>query len=140
MKRLIFDTSVYVHYLRRGDLASVVESITARGVVHLSAVVAEELLVGAPSDRAVHFLLALVNRFSSVGRLEVPEREDWLRAGQAIRRLGRERGYELVRRARLTNDALIAAAAFRTGATIITRNAEDFALLRPYLPVAVVPM
>ncbi len=49
--------------------------------------------------------------------------------------LGRRHGYELVGRARLTNDALIAASALSLGATIVTGNAADFALLQEYLAV-----
>ena len=137
MRRFIFDTSVYVAYLRSGDLARVLETATSWGLVHLSVVVAEELLVGAPSKRAVGFIQEFVDRFHNVGRLEVPLRSDWLRAGEAIRRVGQKHGYELVGRSRLTNDALIAATASRLGATIVTRNSRDFELLRGSLPARV---
>lgn len=137
MKRLIFDTNVYVAYLRSGDLAQVLETTTSRGTVHLSIVVAEELLVGAPSTRAVRFLQRLIDRFDSVGRLEVPVRSDWLRAGEAIRQVAQRQGYELVKRSRLTNDALVAATASRLGAILVTRDAEDFMQLQDYLPATV---
>jgi predicted nucleic acid-binding protein len=138
VKRVIYDTGVYVDYLRRGDHARTVETATGLGLVHLSAVVAQELIVGAPDRASLHFLERLVERFDAVGRLVVPVRLDWLRAGRAIREVGRRYDYELVGRARLTNDALILASALRIGATLVTRNLGDFALLREHLAVAVV--
>ena len=136
--KVIFDTSVYVDYLRSGKLAHIVEGRAGQAVVHLSAVVAQELLVGAPDRKAVRFLEGLVNRFNAMGRLVVPEIQDWMRAGSAIRQVAQRHGFEQVRRARLTNDALILASGLRLGATILTRNADDFALLRGHLPAAVV--
>ena len=138
MRRVIFDTSIYVAYLRHGDLARAVETTTRLGIVHLSVVVAEELIVGAPDRQSLLFLERLVERFDAVNRLAVPTRLDWLRAGQAIREIGRRDGYELVGRARLTNDALITATALRLGATVVTRNLDDFARLQEQMVVAVV--
>ncbi len=138
MRRVLFDTGVYVGYLRRGELAPVLEGRPTQRIVHLSMVVAQELLVGAPDRRAERFLENLVRRFEELGRLEVPNSTDWIRAGKAIRKVGQHVGYEQVRKARLTNDALIAATALRLGATILTRNAGDFAVLHDYLPAMVV--
>lgn len=138
MKRVIYDTGVYVDYLRRSDHAQSLETTTGMGLVHLSAVVAQELIVGAPDRAALRFLERLVERFDAMGRLAVPVRLDWIRAGRAIRELGRRHGYDLVGRTRLTNDALIMATALRIGATVVTRNAGDFARLRDYLDVTVI--
>lgn len=138
MKRVIYDTGIYVDYLRRGDYARTVETATGLGLVHLSAVVAHELMVGAPDRAALRFLERLVDRFDAVGRLVVPVRLDWLIAGRAIREVGRRHDYEVVGRARLTNDALILATALRIGATVVTRNVDDLTLLREQISVAVV--
>jgi predicted nucleic acid-binding protein len=138
VKRVIYDTGVYVDYLRRGDHARTVETATRLGIVHLSAVVAQELVVGAPDRAALRFLERLVERFDALGRLAIPGRLDWLRAGRAIREVGRRHGYEEVGRARLTNDALILATALRIGAALVTGNAGDFALLRQHLAGVVV--
>lgn len=138
MRRVIYDTGIYVDYLRTGDLSPTLEKSTAMGVVHLSAVVAEELLVGAPNRLALRFLERLVDRFDAVNRLAVLVRVDWLRAGRAIREVGQRHGYAMVGRARLTNDALILATALRIGATVATRNARDFVVLWEYLSAPVV--
>jgi predicted nucleic acid-binding protein len=138
VRHVFYDTGIYIDYLRRGDHARTVESATGMGIVHLSVVVAQELLVGAPDRTSLRFLEHLVERFDAVGRLVVPARLDWLRAGRAIREVGRRYDDELVGRARLTNDALILASAFRLGATLVTRNVGDFTLLREHMDVAVV--
>lgn len=140
MRRVIYDTGIYIDYLRRGDRAQTVETSTALGIVHLSAVVAAELLVGAPDQSALRFLERLVDRFDAVGRLAVPLRVDWLRAGHAIRHVGQRYGYDVVGRARLTKDALIMATALRIGAAVVTRNVNDFVLLHEYLTVPVVDL
>lgn len=137
MTRVLVDTSVYVDYFRDGRWSHILEDGLGHAVVHLSAVVASELLVGAPNERAVRFMEGIVDSFDTRGRLEVPMTIDWLRAGNAIRRVGRQHSYEQVGRARLTNDALIAAMALRIGATILTRNSADFALLHDHIPASV---
>jgi predicted nucleic acid-binding protein len=106
--------------------------------MHVASVVAQELVVGAPDRASLRFLDRLVERFDAVGRLAVPVHLDWLHAGRAIRAVGRRYDDELVGRARLTNDALILATALRIGATLVTRNVGDFALLREHLAIAVV--
>ena len=134
----MYDTGIYVDYLRRGERARAIESVTGLGLVHLSVAVAHELIVGAPDRQALRFLEGLVDQFESVGRLAVPSRLDWLLAGRAVREVGRRNGYEKVGRARLTNDALILAAARTYGATVVTRNLGDFRLLGEYFDVHIV--
>jgi hypothetical protein len=48
-----------------------------------------------------------------------------------------DHGYELIGRARLTNDALICCTARRVGASIVTANLQDLLVLAPYLPAPV---
>jgi predicted nucleic acid-binding protein len=49
--------------------------------------------------------------------------------------LEQKHGFEGIGRARLTNDALIAVSASRTGVTVITSNARDFARLAEFQPL-----
>jgi predicted nucleic acid-binding protein len=65
----------------------------------------------------------------STGRaVLVPNIGDWSAAGRMLARLGRVRGFEEIGRARMSNDALIAASAARMGITVITANERDFRL------------
>ncbi|MGA7216735.1 MAG: hypothetical protein WBX38_00375, partial [Candidatus Sulfotelmatobacter sp.] len=61
-----------------------------------------------------------------------PTLDDWVEAGKVLSRLAVKYDYEKIGRGRLTNDALIAMSAARTGVTIITANARDFRLLSEF--------
>jgi predicted nucleic acid-binding protein len=50
-------------------------------------------------------------------------------------RLAQKYGYERIGRARLTNDALIAASAARNGITVLTTNQRDFVRLAEFCPL-----
>jgi predicted nucleic acid-binding protein len=138
---IVFDTSVYISALRQGD-ASVFSSRRA-GVqgegkdrpLWLSAVVLEELYVGARDKRMKKLLSRLENEFAGMGRLLVPLQSDWTASGQVLALVGEKYGYEMVGRARLTNDALIAMSAARNGFTIRTRNADDFKKIAEFRPL-----
>jgi predicted nucleic acid-binding protein len=140
---IVFDTSVYISALRHGD-ASIFSSRRA-GVqeevkdhpLWLSAVVLEELYVGARDRRMKKLLSRLENEFSKMGRLLVPLQSDWTASGQVLALVGEKYGYEVVGRARMTNDALIAMSVARNGLTIHTRNADDFKKIAEFRPLQV---
>jgi hypothetical protein len=45
--------------------------------------------------------------FEKAGRLLTPNAGDWAQAGRILASIAKRHGYEKIRRARLTNDALI---------------------------------
>ena len=92
----------------------------------MSAVVLEELLVGASDRKARQTLRRLEREFDSINRLLVPNLTDWSAAGTVLNQFGARFGFETVGKSRLTNDALIAMSAARHGLTIQTTNASDF--------------
>lgn len=98
----------------------------------LSAVVVHELLVGA-SDRRRERLLrrAIIAPFQARRRIHVPGARTWELAAELDRGLRALGGFEASPAQRsFANDLLIAASAREIGATIITRNLTDFALVR----------
>jgi predicted nucleic acid-binding protein len=103
----------------------------------LSAVVVHELLVGA-RDRGRERLLrrSLLEPFQARRRILAPGARTWEVAAEIDRRLRALGGFEasLVQRS-FANDLLIAASAREIGATIITQNVTDFALVRRVFPV-----
>jgi len=137
---MLFDTSVYISALRRGDI-SILTSRRAsrRGEVQerplwLSVVVLEELLVGA-SDRRMKKLLSRLERdFERAGRLLVPVQSDWTASGQVLAVIGEKYGYKEVGRARMTNDALIAMSAARQGLVVLTINDDDYRKIAEFRP------
>jgi predicted nucleic acid-binding protein len=96
MNPVLFDTSVYISSLRRGDdVILQTRNVLPGSPLWLSAVVLEEL-------------------YASIGE---------------------KYGYELIGRARLTNDTLIGASAARQGIALLTINERDFAKIAEFCPL-----
>lgn len=129
---ILFDSSVYIEALRTGgDSALLLLRWAKETPLWLSSVVLEELYAGAnPTSRKA--LGKFERDFARANRVLVPNLTDWSLAGKILAAVAQAHGYEKIRRARLTNDALIAASAARTGVQVITTNARDFALLAQF--------
>jgi predicted nucleic acid-binding protein len=137
---ILFDTSVYISALRRG-VFSILSSRRAarRGEAEvrplwLSVVVLEELLVGARERKMKKLLAHLEREFERAGRLLVPVQSDWTVSGQVLALIGEKYGYEKVGRARMTNDALIATSASRSGIVVQTINDVDYRMISEFRP------
>lgn len=106
MAGTIFDTSVYINALRRRDLSvfgqtRIADEEGGNEPVYLSAVVLEELYVGAVNDKLKKLLAKYENNFDNINRLLVPNQTDWTTGGQLLSHVGRKYGFETVRRARM---------------------------------------
>jgi predicted nucleic acid-binding protein len=122
----LFDSSIYISALRRGDDSVLaLRRIAADAPLWLSAVVLEELYAGA-NERARHVLERLERDFDRAKRVLVPNLNDWAQAGEVLALLAAKYDYEHIGQGRLTNDALIATSARRLGIRVITANARDF--------------
>jgi predicted nucleic acid-binding protein len=96
-----------------------------------------ELLVGARDRRRERMLRrAIIEPFQARRRIHVPGARTWQLAAELDRRLRALNGFEarLARRS-FANDLLIAASAREIGATIITQNLTDFALVRRVIDI-----
>jgi predicted nucleic acid-binding protein len=130
MGGLLFDTSVYVDAFRAGGLVKL-KSFVEGQPVWLSSVVLEELYAGVEGED-VAVLEKLEHSFERVARILVPNVNDWISTGKALAFLHAEFDCEVVGRGRITNDALIAMSAGRSGLTLITHNEKDFARLAKF--------
>jgi predicted nucleic acid-binding protein len=132
---VLFDSSVYITALRVGsDAALLLQRWARESPLWLSSVVLEELYAGAnPNDHPV--LEKLERDFDRARRVLTPNLTDWTQAGRVLARLAKKYGYECIGQARLTNDALIATSAARTGITVLTTNQRDFARLAEFCPL-----
>lgn len=132
MAGILFDTSVYISALRKGDESVLSLRRAARlgkqqtQPLWLSVVALEELLVGAVDPKARKEFLWMEREFRPLGRLLVPDRRDWILAGQILSKIGSKHGFDVVGRARMINDALIATSAARLGLTVLTKNSDDY--------------
>jgi predicted nucleic acid-binding protein len=130
----LFDTSLYVAAMRVGsDGAKFLRSLASGANLWLSAVVLEELYAGT-SERSRIWVKRLEEEFDCDDRILVPNLEDWISTGETLNGLAIKYGYEKIGRGRLTNDALVAMSAARTGIRVITNNAKDFQRLAEFRP------
>jgi predicted nucleic acid-binding protein len=140
MRAILFDTSMYIAAIRKGDDGILnLRSLARTGEksarhLWLSAVVLEELYAGAGDQTVLKALQRLERDFDKVKRLLVPNGSDWALCGQILGKIGAKYGYEQIGRARLTNDALIAVSAARQGVTVITTNIGDFQTIAEFRP------
>lgn len=132
MQAALFDTSIYIAALRRGDVGVLaVRRLDSGSIVWLSAVVLEELYAGA-SARGRDIVERLERDFDRAKRILVPTLGDWTNVGELVASVAAKYGYERIGQGRLTNDALIAVSAGRRGISVITSNERDFRKLSEF--------
>ena len=132
MRPALFDTSVYVSALRRGDEALLASRrVAPDSLLWLSSVVLGELYAGV-RDPGRPVIERLAWDFDNANRILVPDLSDWTESGRVLSRLAAKYHYEPIGRGRLTNDALIAMSAGRLGITVITANERDFRRLAEF--------
>lgn len=132
MPPVMFDSSIYIAALRiRHDAALELRRLAGGEPIWLSSVVLEELYAGA-SVKNRHIVERFERDFDRAGRVLVPNRKDWAHAGKVLALVAAEYDFEQIGRGRLSNDALIAMSAARTGVTVITANARDFEKLAKF--------
>lgn len=123
----IFDTSVYVENLRYGRFKQ--EIIDLKFIVRCSAVVLAELARGAHSPPMRQF----VERLAMYMGVITPNEREWLDSGKVVRRLAGAGDYDVHKTREIHFDVLIALAARRVGAHLITCNAKDFIAIKRYV-------
>ena len=132
MRPALFDSSIYITALQRGDDAVLaLRWFTTDVPLWLSAVVLEELYAGTV-DRNRQVVERLERDFDRAKRILVPNLSDWAQAGRVLARLAAKYHYEKIGQGRLTNDALIAMSAGRLGIRVITANERDFSRLAEF--------
>lgn len=134
MKRVLFDSSIYIESLRRGDGSLLLARSYGGALLHLSSVVIEELYAGCVDAKGEATIDKLHLSFTKAGRLVTPNGADWAEAGRVLQKIGRKYGHEQIGRARLTNDALIAISAKHAGVSVATINTRDFVLINEFRP------
>lgn len=132
MQPALFDTSLYITAIRKGDEATLaLRRISSGSPVWLSSVVLEELYAGA-GERQSRMIERMERDFDGVRRILVPSLSDWALSGRVLAKLAAKHGFEAIGRGRLTNDALIAASAGRSGIRVLTANERDFRRLSEF--------
>lgn len=131
-KSNIFDTSIYIRALRQGNTDILRQKQSENFPLWLSAVVMEELYIGASDRKLLKIFTRFEDDFTKVSRFLVPNQGDWSSAGQVLNKIGEKYGFDKVGKARLTNDAVLAMSVARTGLKLLTANAKDFRLISEF--------
>jgi predicted nucleic acid-binding protein len=132
MRRVVIDTNVYIDWINHGRHEQVI--FQTGTVKYLSAVVLMELRAGAFSERDRRLLQRLDTAFERAGRVLLPSRAVFAEAGDALRRLQADRGYNIRAGHSIANDVLIALSARSIGATVVTQNERDYRAIQAVRP------
>ena len=127
---LVLDTNVYLDASIDAELAVRIAGFIEESgeQVGLSSVVLGELLMGVkPRER--ERLVSWVTAGIPDEAIVTPVHADWMAAGDVLQRLG---GSTATKGRSFWNDLLIATSCARAGATLLTRNMDDFRRIRRF--------
>ena len=131
--KVIFDTNVYIYAIRGGaarrEYGLLLNSLP---FTYLCSVVSAELYAGALDSSGVRLIRHFVSRSERVSRVVTPNHGSWNEAGQILAKIGREEPKFKSKFSIVFNDILIALCALQVGATICTKDEEDYRLIRRY--------
>ena len=137
---ILLDATVYVDHLK-GDLPRPIIDLIASRQVHHGAPALSELAAAIghldPSDpRTATNVKPIVETLERVSpqMILVPSDAAWIEASILAGILARTQGIPKADRRRFLNDALLFMTAAETGATLISRNANDLDLLLQMKP------
>lgn len=130
--KALCDTSVYIPFINQG-ISHPVFTESVRPVLYMSMVVLAELYAGSHDANSIKLVDRLYNTFLSVGRLIVPNNEDWRKTGMIMAKVGQKYGFEAKYLAKIQNDILIACSARKIGAFIVTQNKKDFRRIKEFI-------
>ena len=123
---VIFDTSIFIDHLRRGNHRERIESVT--GLIRTSSVVLAELWRGAGKPAEREFLRTLEKNHPVL----TPTEKNWLESGQILGKIYAAKGFSPDKLRDLHFDVLIALTARSHGARLITCDQADFELINSY--------
>ena len=132
MAKHLIDTDLYIDLIQSGTTLPFICEIYGKDApgIYFSSVVAQELLAGARTLAARKRVEILFRPFERVGRVVTPTHSHWKDAGLIIAQVLRDRPDLRNKLQALVNDCLLALSARSLGATLYTRNRDDFSVLQ----------
>lgn len=132
MAKHLIDTDLYIDLIQSGTTLPFIREIYGRDApgIYFSSVVAQELLAGARTRAGRKRVEILFRPFERVGRVVTPTHSHWKDAGLIIAQVLRDRPDLRNKLQALVNDCLLALSARSLGATLYTRNRDDFSVLQ----------
>jgi predicted nucleic acid-binding protein len=128
----LIDTDLYIDLIQSGITLPLIQEIYDKDTpgIYFSSVVAQELLAGARSPAGRRRVEVLYRPFERVGRVVTPSHSQWKDAGGILAKVLDDRPDLKTKLPALVNDCLLALSARSLGATLYTRNRDDFILLQ----------
>jgi len=128
----LIDTDLYIDLIQSGTTLPFISELYAKDApgLYFSSIVAQELLAGARSPAGKKRVEILFRPFERVGRVVTPGHNQWKEAGDILAKVLHDRPDLKNKVPALVNDCLLALSARSLGATLYTRNRDDFILLQ----------
>jgi predicted nucleic acid-binding protein len=128
----LIDTDLYIDLIQSGTTLPFISEIYDKDApgIYFSSVVAQELLAGARTPAGRKRVEILFRPFERVGRVVTPTHNHWKDAGVILAYVFRDRPDLRNKLPALVNDCLLALSARSLGATLYTRNRDDFSVLQ----------
>lgn len=132
MAKHLIDTDLYIDLIQTRTTHAFIREIYAKETpgIYFSSIVVQELLAGARSPAGRKRVEILFRPFERVGRVVTPGHNHWKEAGGLLAQVLRDRPDLKDKLPALVNDCLLALSARSLGATLYTRNRDDFTLLQ----------
>lgn len=126
------DTDLYIDLIHSGKTLPIIREIYNQETpgIYFSSVVIQELLAGARLPGARRRVETLFRPFERVGRIVTPSHNQWRVAGDLLAKLLDLHPNLRNKLPALVNDCLLALSARAIGATLYTRNRDDFVLIQ----------
>jgi predicted nucleic acid-binding protein len=128
----LIDTDLYIDLIQSGRTLPFIRELYDKDApgIYFSSIVAQELLAGARSPAGRKRVEILFRPFEKVGRIVTPSHSDWKVAGRMLARILQDRPNLKSKLPALVNDCLLVLSCRSLGATLYTRNRDDFMLLQ----------
>jgi predicted nucleic acid-binding protein len=136
----LIDTDLYIDLIQSGGTALVIRELYEKDApgIYFSSIVAQELLAGARTPAGKRRVEILLAPFERARRIVTPGHREWRQAGDMLARILDRRPDLKTKLPALVNDCLLALSARAIGATLYTRNRDDFMTLRQVRPFSLV--
>ena len=132
MPNHLIDTDLYIDLIQSGGTLPIIRELYVKDTpgIYFSSVVIQELLAGARLPAAKRRVETLFRPFERVGRIVTPSHRHWKDAGDVLAKVLALRPNLKSKLPALVNDCLLALSARSIGATLYTRNRDDFVLIQ----------
>jgi len=135
----LIDSDLYIDLIQSGA-TPVIRELYEREApgTYFSSIVAQELLAGARTRAGKRSVETLMAPFERTRRIVTPGHGEWAEAGNVLAQILARRRDLKSKLPALVNDCLLALSARALGASLYTRNRNDFVLIREARPFSLV--